>query len=236
MNANAQQNYLPAAGIDAFLPLYDLITKLMGADQARRALLDQAALKSGQHVLDVGCGTGTLAILLKRRYPRIEIIGVDPDAKALARAKHKARRAGVFPQFDQGFADSLAYPAESFDHVFSSFMLHHLDREQKERMLREIRRVLKPGGQVHLLDFVASEGGSGGFVSRLFHSHAHMADNLDANILTLLNNADFADARVVARRKTLFGLAPVTYYGASAPTAPLTRTASSSAKQMNHSR
>ena len=214
MTANAQRDYLPAAGIDACLPFYDLVTKLMGADQARRALLDQAALRPGQHVLDVGCGTGTLAILLKRRCPRIEVIGVDPDAKALARAKRKARRAGVFPQFEQGFADALAYPAESFDHVFSSYMFHHLDRDEKARMLREIRRVLKPSGQLHLLDFVAAENSGGGFLSQLFHSHAHMVDNTEGNILALMNKADLADANVVGRRGTMFGLAPVGYYTA----------------------
>jgi ubiquinone/menaquinone biosynthesis C-methylase UbiE len=228
MTANAQRDYLPAAGIDAFLPFYDLTTKLMGADRARRELLDQAALKSGQHVLDIGCGTGTLAILLKRRFPRIEIIGLDPDPKALTRAKAKARRDGVFPQFELGFSDSLAYPAESFDHVFSSFMFHHLDSETKERTLREIRRVLRPGGQLHLLDFVASEG-RGGFLAHLFHSHAHMAENSDANILALLNKAELADARVAGRRKTLFGLAPVAYYSATAPEAAISGGASPAA-------
>jgi ubiquinone/menaquinone biosynthesis C-methylase UbiE len=227
MTANSERDYLPAAGIDGFLPVYDLTTKLMGADRARRALLDQAALKSGQHVLDIGCGTGTLAILLKRRFPRIEIIGLDPDPKALARAKRKARRAGVFPQFEQGFSDSLAYPAASFDHVFSSFMFHHLDREDKERTLREIRRVLAPGGQLHLLDFLGAEGGQGGFISRLFHSHAHVAENSDENILALLKKAEFADSKLVGRRKTTFGLAPVGYYGAWAPTA-ISKVASSS--------
>lgn len=228
MTANAQRDYLPAAGIDAFLPLYDWTTKLMGADRARRTLLDQAALRPGQNVLDIGCGTGTLAILLKRRYPRIEMVGLDPDPKALARARRKARRAGVFPRFDQGFADALTHPAQSFDHVLSSFMFHHLDRPEKERMLREIHRVLKPGGQLHLLDFVAAHGGHGGFLSHLFHSHAHLADNSDDNILVLLNKAGLTDARVAGRRKTLFGLAPVAYYTASAPRAEASQVASSS--------
>ena len=217
MTVHAQRHYLPAAGVDGFLPLYDVITKLMGADQARRALLDYAALRPGQNVLDIGCGTGTLAILIKRRYPRIEVVGLDPDPKALARAKRKARRAGAFPRFDQGFSDALAYPAASFDHVFSSFMLHHLDGAEKERMLQEIRRVLKPGGQLHLLDFVASEHRGGGFLSHIFHSHAHMADNSDQNILAVMNQAELADAKVVARRKTLFGAVRVAYYAASRP-------------------
>jgi SAM-dependent methyltransferase len=211
MDSSAERNYLPAAGIDACLPFYDLTTKLMGADEARRALLDQAAVKSGQQVLDVGCGTGTLAILLKRRFPRSEVIGLDPDPKA--------RRAGVFPQFDHGFADSLAYPAALFDHVFSSYMFHHLDRREKERTLREIRRVLKPAGQLHLLDFVASEGGRRGFLSRLFHSHAHLADNSDSNILALMRTAELANPRIIAHRGTLFGLVPVGYFAASAPSA-----------------
>jgi ubiquinone/menaquinone biosynthesis C-methylase UbiE len=96
-------------------------------------------------------------------------------------------------------------------------MFHHLDRAAKARMLQEIRRVLKPGGELHLLDFVASEQSGGGFLSHLFHSHAHLADNSDQNILGLISNAELADAKVVARRRTLFGLAPVAYYTASRP-------------------
>jgi SAM-dependent methyltransferase len=109
----------------------------------------------------------------------------------------------------------------------ASFMFHHLDSETKERTLWEIRRVLRPGGQLHLLDFVASDG-RGGFLAHLFHSHAHMAENSDANILALLNKAEMADARVAGRRKTLFGLAPVAYFAASAPIAAASRVASHS--------
>lgn len=216
--ADEHRHYLPAAGRDIFLPFYDVITRLSGSDRARQALLDQADLRPGQHVLDIGCGTGTLAILVKRRYPRIEIVGLDPDPKALARAKRKARRAGVFPQFDQGFSDALAYSVASFDHVLSSFMFHHLEKDTKQRTLQEIRRVLKPGGQLHLVDFVV-ENADGGLLARFFHSHAQLADNSEARILELLKQAGLTEAKVAARRATFFGLAQVAYYNAAVSSA-----------------
>jgi len=91
----SQRTYLPAAGRDLFLPLYDLVARLLGADQARQSLLDQPQLRSAQRVLDIGCGTGTFAVLLKKRFPKVEVIGLDPDQRALARAKRKSERAGV---------------------------------------------------------------------------------------------------------------------------------------------
>ena len=106
----SSRTYLPAAGHDWSLPLYDPIVKLLGGDAARKALLEQAALRPGQRVLDVGCGTGTLATLIKQLYPDVEVVGLDPDPKALARARRKAARAGVSIQFDQGFGDELPYP------------------------------------------------------------------------------------------------------------------------------
>jgi len=140
----SSRTYLPAAGHDWSLPLYDPIVKLLGGDAARKALLEQAALRPGQRVLDVGCGTGTLATLTKQLYPDVAVVGLDPDPKALARARRKAARAAVSIQFDQGFGDELPYPEAWFDCVFSSFMFHHLPADEKGKTLRAIRRVVKP--------------------------------------------------------------------------------------------
>src|SRR5438046_2380861 len=148
-----RRTYLPAAGHDWFLPLYDPFVKLVGGDRARRALLEQAGVRSGQRVLDVGCGTGTLAVLIKRLHPDVDVVGLDPDPKALARARRKAEREAVSIRLDRGFSDELPYSAASFDLVFSSLMFHHLSAEEKGPTLREIRRVLRPGGFLHLLDF-----------------------------------------------------------------------------------
>jgi len=105
MALQPQRTYLPAAGRDSLLPLYDLMTRLMGADQARIGLLNRAQIRPGHRVLDIGCGTGTLLIQLKRLYPETDAVGLDPDPKALARARRKGARAAVSIHLDQGFGD-----------------------------------------------------------------------------------------------------------------------------------
>src|SRR5215469_3633838 len=98
---HTQHAYLPAAGLDLLLPLYDPMVKLLGADRARRKLFDQASVQAHHRVLDIGCGTGTLAVAIKAWTPSVEVVGLDPDPKALARCRRKAERAGVAIRFDQ---------------------------------------------------------------------------------------------------------------------------------------
>jgi len=205
MQSESTRTYLPAAGYHWSLPLYDPIVKLLGGDKARRILIDQAALQPGHRVLDIGCGTGTLAVLIKRRHPDVEIIGIDPDPKALARARHKAARAGISIQFDQGFGDELPYPQSSFDRVFSSFMFHHLPPEERVTTLGAVHRVLKPGGRLHLLDFERPESGAHGFIARLFHSSERMKDNSEGRVLSLMKQAGFRDPRKVGERAMFSG-------------------------------
>ena len=131
------RSYLPAAGRDLFLPLYDPIVKLLGGGAAREALLAQAAIRPTDRVFDLGCGTGTLALAIKQQFPQAEIVGFDPDPKALARARQKAAREALAIQFDQGFGDQLPYPAASFDRALSSFMFHHLPAEIGRASCRE---------------------------------------------------------------------------------------------------
>lgn len=203
--SRSERNYLPAAGHDWFLPLYDPLTSLLGVDAARRQLLDQAELKPEHAVLDVGCGTGTLAVLIKRLYPTVEVIGVDPDPRALHRAKRKADRAGVAIRFDQGFADALGYPDRRFDRVFSSMMFHHLDKGDQEGMLLEIKRVLKAGGRLELLDFEGADSPRQGGLSRLFHSHNRLQGNAPDRILTLMTRAGLEGAKMVDSKRRPFG-------------------------------
>ena len=210
----SQREFLPAAGRDVFLPLYDPLVSLMGFGCAGKELISQSNIEPSQSVLDVGCGTGTLIVMLKRQYSAVKVVGLDPDLKALQRAQRKAMRAGVSVQLDHGFADELPYAEGSFDRVFSSFMFHHLDEPERERTSREVLRVLKPGGSFHLLDFVVN-GGSPGFFDRLFGGHAHMKTNTNKRILGLLSGAGFTNVTKVKDGSMLFGLMRTSYFRAT---------------------
>jgi ubiquinone/menaquinone biosynthesis C-methylase UbiE len=179
--------------------------KLLGGDKARMALVDQAALRPGYRVLDIGCGTGTLATLIKRSHPDVEVVGIDPDPKALARAKRKAANAAVPIQFDLGFGDDLPYAETSFDRVFSSFMFHHLPPNEKGKTLCAVRRVLKPGGTFHMLDFEGPDSGSHGVLAHLLHSNKRLKENSESTVLSLMRQSGFADPRKVHRQAMLFG-------------------------------
>ncbi len=192
--AETARGYLPAMWRDWALPLYDPLVKLMGADRTRAMLIEQASIGPGCRALDIGCGTGTLAVEIGRRYANAVVTGLDPDPKALARARAKAARAGVAVAFDQGFADELPYQDGSFDRVFSSFMLHHVRAGERERVLREARRVLAPGGSLHLMDFVRPYG-RGELVARMVDS-------------------GFDEAAQVGDHAMLFGMMRMAYFRA----------------------
>jgi ubiquinone/menaquinone biosynthesis C-methylase UbiE len=207
------RTYLRAAGRDWFLPLYDPFVKLLGGVGALRTLLDHAALQQGQRVLDIGCGTGTLATMIKRRHPNVAVVGLDPDPKGLGRARRKAARAALSIQFDQGFGDELPYPEASFDRVFSSFMFHHLPADEKESTLRSVRRVLKPGGSLHMLDFEGPEEVTTGLLTRLHHSKHPLNDISESRVLSLMSQAGFANPKKIDRKRLLLGHAA--YYRAT---------------------
>lgn len=199
--SDSQRPFVPGMGLDWLLPLYDPFTRLLGLDRTRRDLLFQAGLRPGHRVLDIGCGTGSLVVLAKQLFPDVEVVGIDPDSKALARAARKARRAGVRIELHPGFSDRLNYPDASFDRVFSSFMFHHLDRGEKARTAREIRRVLKADGALHLLDFGP-------------HSHHRLADNDEGTIVSLLRDAGLDTVTKTSERAVL-GFVRVIYYSAT---------------------
>ena len=166
---SADRHFLPGCGWPALLPLYDPIQRLAGVGGLHEELIDRAELRPGLQVLDIGCGTGNLLIALGRRRPGLQLAGLDPDPKALRRARRKAARAGVAASWERGFAQELPQPDASVDRVLSTLMFHHLDADGQDALLAEVRRVLRPDG---LLLFADLDGGHGRRGFR-WHRRAH---------------------------------------------------------------
>jgi ubiquinone/menaquinone biosynthesis C-methylase UbiE len=116
-------------------------------------LVRQADIQQTHRVLDVGCGTGTLAILIKQAQPQAEVVALDPDPEVLTIARRKSTKSGHQLTFHQGFASSLPFPDDSFDRVLSSFVFHHLTLQDRRLALSEVLRVLRPKGKFCLVDF-----------------------------------------------------------------------------------
>lgn len=136
-------------------------TFLMGGaiGRLRRRVVELAGLADGDRLLDIGCGTGSLAVLAARTAGAVEVSGVDPGARQIDRARSKARRAGVRVDFRAGVIEELPFADGSFDAVTSTLMMHHLPEEVRRRGVAEIARVLKPGGRLVVADFDYAEGG-----------------------------------------------------------------------------
>ncbi|MEV6236195.1 methyltransferase domain-containing protein [Lentzea sp. NPDC051838] len=166
--SSQERDYLPGMGKHWLLPFYDLLHRVSGLARVHDEMVTLAGLRDGQRVLDVGCGTGNLLRATGKRHRNVELTGMDPDLKMLARAEGKIRRAGLKAQLDRGFAQELAFPDDSFDVVFSSLMLHHLDSESKDQMLAQVRRVLRPDGVLVLADAV-------------LHDHSHLGHRKGAS-------------------------------------------------------
>jgi ubiquinone/menaquinone biosynthesis C-methylase UbiE len=191
-----EHDYLPAMGKDWLLPFYDTFTWLLGVPRIHRRLVELAAIEPGHRVLEIGCGPGGLVLRAQRMHPDAEIVGLDPDPLALAKARRKADRAGRPVRFDQGKAGELPYPDESFDRVLSSFMFHHLDDAEKRRALAEVRRVLRPGGQLHLVDVAGHHRGT---IGHRMQRDERLRDNVGDGIPDRMRGAGFTDVRTGER-------------------------------------
>lgn len=157
--------YLPAAGKTWLLPLYDPMTRLGGVRRRHARVVELAGIRSGDRVLDLGCGTGNLALLVARSVPGSVVTGVDPDRASLEQAARKARRRRLPMTLVRGYGQAIPLPDGSVDHVVSALALHHVDPDARAATAGEILRVLRPGGTVTIADFSAPGDDHGGQAS-----------------------------------------------------------------------
>ncbi len=210
---NKHSHYIPALRFHWLTPFYDSLFKWsMREETTKSRLIERAHIQPGQRVLDLGCGTGTLAVMIKQFVPEAQVIGLDGDEQVLTIARKKAEQANVNIQLDHGLAYELPYPDHSFDVILSSFVIHHLTSEDKLRAFKEVRRVLRPDGWFHILDF-------GRPVNLLTHTQAlvfrmfeQTADNFNGRIPSMLKAVAFDSVSEAERVTNIFG--PIWFYEA----------------------
>jgi ubiquinone/menaquinone biosynthesis C-methylase UbiE len=152
---------------------YDLLMTVitLGRERRfRRRLLELGRVQPGESVLDVGCGTGSLAIEAKRAVGAARVFGIDASPAMIARARTKAAKARLEVSFDVALAQALPFGYSQFDVVLSSVMMHHLPKADRPGVMREAKRVLKPGGRLLVVDFGRSSSGQKGLLGRI-HGH-----------------------------------------------------------------
>ncbi len=199
-------HYIPAFHFHWLTRWYDpIMRRLFPESRIKTALIAQARIQPGQDVLDVGCGTGTLTLMIKQIQPDAGVNGLDMDPQILDIARRKAEQTGVTIVLQQGTATCLPYPDESFDHVFASLMLHHLTQQDKQQALREAFRVLKPGGELHIADFGKPQDLAMWLISLVMRWAEEVHDNILGLLPVFIADAGFHPVEETTRYRTVVG-------------------------------
>lgn len=209
MNDVRPNHYVPALKYRWLTPFYDTVVAVTTRESAfRRKLLDQAEVGENDRVLDLACGTGTMAAMIKSRHPGTAVVGLDGDPEILVFAREKARKAGLDIEFNEGLSFSMPYPPNAFDVVFSSLFFHHLKPTDKSRTMVEVRRVLKPGGKFHICDWgrPANLALRVAFLGvRLLDGFEVTRDNVNGRLPGIIEETGFDEVFVTGNVATMLG-------------------------------
>lgn len=206
---STSQRYVPAAGRAAFTRFYDTTLALTMREQRWRPVVRDralAAVPAGGRVVDVGAGTGTLAIALAAARPDVEVVGIDGDPEVLAVARSKQGAEAV--RWQVGLAGELALPDASADAVVLSLVLHHLAPDAKRRALADVARLLRPGGRLHIADWGRPAGPltrAAFFGLQLIDGFEGTRDHAAGRLPDFVRGAGLGDVQCYARLRTAWG-------------------------------
>jgi ubiquinone/menaquinone biosynthesis C-methylase UbiE len=185
-----------------------LLAAVLREREWKTQLVEQVALHPGMRILDLGCGTGTLTVMLARACPDVKVVGLDADPEVLARAREKSRAERVEIEFVRALADDPPFSDGSFDRVVSSLFFHHLDSGSKRRALAATRLLLRSGGELHIADWGPPRDPlmhAAFLVVRLLDGFAPTADNVRGRLPVLVATAGFSDVAETHRQRTVLG-------------------------------
>ena len=222
MRRPSEPKYVPALGFRPLTPYYDAVVRSTTRERAfKQALIRQARFEPRHKVLDLACGTGTLAIWIKQQNTQVDITGVDGDPAILALATRKAQSVNASVQFVRALSYSLPYPAAHFDRAVSSLFFHHLNFKDKERTAKELFRVLKPGAELHVADWGRATNAlmRGLFLFiQLLDGFVNTQDNVLGKLVEIFERAGFSEVSQRQTFSTVFGT--MALYSAVKPCTP----------------
>lgn len=210
------ERYIPAFSYRSLTPLYDLFMRTATRESAFKSrLVERVGIRDGQAVLDIGCGTATLTILLKRSSPEAKVIGIDGDTDILLIARRKIKNTDLGIPLSLGMVFKLPYVDLSFDKVTSSMVLHHLTQRDKSLTLEEVFRILKPGGEIHIAELGKPSNPIMNLVSIIIGRLEEASDLVKGILPQMLHRTGFVNIEETDRFMTLVGT--VSVYKAGKP-------------------
>lgn len=200
---------VPALGYHFLTPYYDKVIGLTTREDAfKKALVHQASIKPHHCVLDLACGTGTLTIMVKEAVPEADVTGIDGDGKILELARAKAAAKNLDIQFDNGMSFDLPYTDTPFDRVISSLFFHHLTRDDKLKTFREVNRILKQNGEMHIADWGKASNiltALASYSIKMLDGFETTRDNFNGSLTVLMEETGFGQIEETALFNTIYG-------------------------------
>ena len=198
--------YLPAFSYEKVRFSCDpLIKWIIRKATTDKRLVEQDSIEKGQRVLDLGCGTASLATLIKKTQPDADVVGIDGDKKVLEIAEVKTRKQDVRIALFDAAAFDIPCRDNYFDRIFSNMLFHHLTTKDKIRAAEEMYRILKPGGELHVADFGMPQNALMVLIARITRKVEGMEDNIQGLFPHIIYAADFKDIETTTELMTIFG-------------------------------
>jgi len=196
--------------IDSWANIYDIVNYFVfmifgGGDNLRNEIAGMAKLKDAKSVLDIGCGTGNLALEIVKWLPSDgNVVGIDAGEKMVALAKNKLENKQISIQFLRVSAESIPFKNEVFDCIFNVFLLHHLPMELKIAAFNEMYRVLKKGGELVTVDVDKPSNLLGKLIGLSRYHVKEIRDNMKVPLCLLLTDTGFRNIRIMKKKWGIF--------------------------------
>lgn len=203
-------DYVPALRFRPLTRLFDFfLSATFPEKKMKQALINQLQLSGTETILDFGCGSGTLAIMMKEQYPSVNIVGVDVDAEIIAIAEKKIKAEGLAISIKKYDGESLSlFAHQQFDKIVSSLVFHHLPTRKKRTIFSQLYRLVKPGGELHIADFGKAKNLYAKMAFGLFRRFDGLENtqvNAEGRLADFVKGGGFAEVEIVQSFNTAFG-------------------------------